>query len=116
MDAPGDTQPDSQMHRDWTSGIFGTAETFTRIPNPPGPKSLFVEHEDDDDEAAEPSTDGVEIVESSQAAQDVAITSPTALDDDREASLRTAEAFTSPLKFETPALAGRKRNLSLIHI
>lgn len=114
MDAPGDTQPDSQMHRDWTSGIFGTAETFTRIPNPPGPKSLFVEHEDDeDDEAAEPSTDGVEVIESSQFAQDVAITSPTALDDDREASLCTAEAFTSPLKFETPALAGRKRNSSV---
>ena len=106
------------MHRDWTSGVFSTVETFTRIPKPlAGPKSLFVEHEDDEDddegdEAAEPFTDGVEVIESSQVAQDVAITSPTALDDDREASLRTAEAFTSPLKFETPALAGRKRDSS----
>ncbi|KAF3000087.1 hypothetical protein E8E13_002626 [Curvularia kusanoi] len=115
MDAPGDTQPDSQMHRDWTSGIFGTAETFTRVPSPhaarTGPKSLFIEHDDETDDA-EPLTDGVEVIVSSQVAQDAAITSPTALEDDREASLRTAEAFTSPLKFETPALAGRKRNSS----
>lgn len=115
MDAPGDTQPDSQMHRDWTSGIFGTAETFTKVPSlRAGPKSLFVEHEDDeDDDDPEPLTDGIEVIESSQVVQYGAITSPTALEDDREASLRTAEAFTSPLKFETPAWAGRKRNGSV---
>lgn len=115
MDAPGDTQPDSQMHRDWTSGIFGTAETFTRIPSPrSGPKSLFAQHDEDEDDA-EPLTDGVEVIVSSQLAQDAAITSPTALEDDRDDSLRTAEPFTSPFKFETPAVAGRKRN-SLGHI
>ncbi|OSS46652.1 hypothetical protein B5807_08753 [Epicoccum nigrum] len=114
MDAPGDTQPDSQMHRDWTSGIFGTAETFTKVPSPhAGPKSLFVENEDEDDDDGEPFTDGVDVIVSSQPVQHVAITSPTALEDDREASLRTAEAFTSPLKFETPALAGRNRNSSV---
>lgn len=109
MDAPGDTQPDSQMHREWTSGIFGTAETTTRMPSPrSGLKSLFTEHDDEDD--AEPLTDGVEVIASSQVAQDAAITSPTALEDDREQSLRTEYAFTSPLKFATPAVADRMRN------
>jgi hypothetical protein len=114
MDAPGDTQPDSQMHREWTSGIFGTAETTTRMPSPrSGPKSLFTEHEDDDeDDDAEPLTDDVEVIVSSQIAQDAAITSPTALDDDRGPVLQTEDAFTSPLKFETPAVGGRKRNSS----
>lgn len=108
MDAPGDTQPDSQMHREWTSGIFGTAETTTRMPSPrSGPKSLFTEHDDDD---AEPLTDGVEIVESSQIQQAAVVTSPTAFEDDRGPYIRTEQAFTSPLKFETPAVAGRKRN------
>ncbi|KAJ4988636.1 UbiD family decarboxylase [Stagonosporopsis vannaccii] len=109
MDAPGDTQPDSQMHREWTSGIFGTAETTTRMPSPrTGLKSLFTEHDDEDD--GEPLTDGVEVIVSSQLAQHAAITSPTALEDDCGQSLRTDDAFTSPLKFETPAVAGRKRN------
>lgn len=109
MDAPGDTQPDSQMHREWTSGIFGTAETTTRMPSPrSGPKSLFTEHDDEDD--AEPLTDGVEVVESSQAQPDAVITSPTAFEDDRGPYVRTEQSFTSPLKFETPAVAGRKRN------
>ncbi|KZM28664.1 tRNA-intron lyase [Ascochyta rabiei] len=111
MDAPGDTQPDSQMHREWTSGIFGTAETTTRMPSPrSGPKSLFAEHDDQDD--AEPLTDGLQVVESSQVQQDVIITSPTALEDDRSPYVRTEQAFTSPLKFETPAVAGRKRDSS----
>ena len=111
MDAPGDTQPDSQMHREWTSGIFGTAETTTRMPSPrAGPKSLFAEHDDEDD--AEPLTDDVELIVSSQVAQDAAITSPTALEDECGPSLRTEEALTSPLKFETPALANRKRDSS----
>ncbi|XPS80946.1 tRNA-intron lyase [Ascochyta lentis] len=112
MDAPGDTQPDSQMHREWTSGIFGTAETTTRMPSPrSGPKSLFTEHDDDDDDDdAEPLTDGLQLVESSQLQQDAAMTSPTALEDDRGPYLRTEQAFTSPLKFETPAVAGRKRD------
>lgn len=107
MDAPGDTQPDSQMHREWTSGIFGTAETTTRMPSPrSGPKSLFTEHEDEDED------DDVEVVVSSQVAQDAAITSPTALEDDRGPVLRTEDAFTSPLKFGTPAVGGRKHNSS----
>lgn len=116
MDAPGDTQPDSQMHREWTSGIFGTAETITRMPSPrSGPKSLFTEHEDEDeDDDVEPLTDDVEVIVSSQAVQDAAITSPTALEDDRGPHIQTEDedAFTSPLKFETPAVGGRKRNSS----
>ncbi|KAH6638870.1 hypothetical protein C7974DRAFT_387465 [Boeremia exigua] len=108
MDAPGDTQPDSQMHKDWTSGIFGTADTTTRMPSPrSGLRSLFAEHDDEDD--VEPLSDDVEIIASSQIAQDAAITSPTALEDDRGPSLRTDDAFTSPLKFETPAVAARER-------
>ncbi|KAJ8106976.1 hypothetical protein OPT61_g9182 [Boeremia exigua] len=111
MDAPGDTQPDSQMHKDWTSGIFGTAETTTRIPSPRGgAKSLFTEHDDEDE--AEPLTDDVEVIVSSQLEQDAAMTSPTALEDDRGPSLCTDNAFTSPLKFETPAVADRKRSSS----
>lgn len=114
MDAPGDTQPDSQMHREWTSGIFGTAETTTRMPSPrTGPRSLFTEHEDeDDDDDAEPLTDGLEVIVSSQGVQDAAITSPTALEDDCGLDSQTENAFTSPLKFETPVLGGRKRNSS----
>jgi hypothetical protein len=115
MDAPGDTQPDSQMHREWTSGIFGTAETITRMPSPrSGPKSLFTEHEDEDeDDDVEPLTDDAEVIVSSQVVQDAAITSPTALEDDRGSIFQTEDAFTSPLKFETPAaMGGRKRNSS----
>ena len=109
MDAPGDTQPDSQMHKEWTSGIFGTAETTIRMPSPrSGPKSLFAEHDDEDD--AEPFTEDIEIVKSSQLQQDAMVTSPTALEDDRGPYMRTEQVFTSPLKFETPAVAGRKRN------
>jgi hypothetical protein len=111
IDAPGDTQPDSQMHREWTSGIFGTAETTTRMPSPrTGPKSLFTEHDDEDD--AEPLTDGIEIVESSQIHPDAIITSPTALEDDRGLYVRTDQSLTSPLKFETPSVVGRKRDSS----
>ncbi|KAF3054175.1 hypothetical protein E8E11_011989 [Didymella keratinophila] len=114
MDAPGDTQPDSQMHREWTSGIFGTAETTIRMPSPrSGPKSLFTEHEDEDeDDNVEPLTDDVQVIVSSQVVQDAAVTSPTALEDDRPPILQTEDAFTSPLKFETPAVGGRKRNSS----
>ncbi|KAF3039046.1 hypothetical protein E8E12_008705 [Didymella heteroderae] len=108
IDAPGDTQPDSQMHRDWTSGIFGTAETTTRMPSPrSGPKSLFTEHGDDDEDDVEPLTDDIEVIASSQVGQDAAITSPTTLEDERGPSLQTQDAFTSPLKFETPAVGGR---------
>jgi hypothetical protein len=114
MDAPGDTQPDSQMHREWTSGIFGTAETITRMPSPRSRlKSLFTEHEDEDeDDNVEPLTDDVEVIVSSQMVQDAAITSPTALEDDRGSILQTEDPFTSPLKFETPAVGGWKRNSS----
>ncbi|KAF1928193.1 uncharacterized protein M421DRAFT_5265 [Didymella exigua CBS 183.55] len=112
MDAPGDTQPDSQMHREWTSAILGTANTTTCMPSPrSGPKSLFIEREDDDGDV-EALTDDIEVIISSQVAQDAAITSPTALEDDRGPILQIEDAFTSPLKFETPAVGGRKRNSS----
>ncbi|KAH7071399.1 hypothetical protein BKA63DRAFT_447962 [Paraphoma chrysanthemicola] len=111
MDAPGDTQPDSQIYREWTSGIFGDSAVMQSIAIP-GPKSLFSEHVEDDD--GDSPTDGIELVESSQANHSPGVTSPTVMhDDDILSALPMGHyAATSPLKFETPAIAGRKRDNS----
>ncbi|KAF1848025.1 uncharacterized protein K460DRAFT_374961 [Cucurbitaria berberidis CBS 394.84] len=108
MDAPGDTQPDSQMHKQWTSGVYPTVEVHNRGRSP---KSLFTEHEeeeaDDDDDLP---TDEVEVVESSSQRNNPNVTSPTVVDvDDQGLAEIHSLALTSPLKFETPALAGRTR-------
>ncbi|KAF2826925.1 hypothetical protein CC86DRAFT_370043 [Ophiobolus disseminans] len=112
MDTPGDTQPDSQIYRDWTSGIHRAGETFI-LNKLNTPKSLFTEHVDDDDEGDSP-TDGVELVESSQEQQSPTVTSPTVIHDgDVLGELpQGLYAPTSPLKFETPGMAGRKRDSS----
>ena len=111
VDGPGDTQPDSQIYRDWTSGVFPVPEVdaFAR-----GPKSLFTEHEEDEDNEDEDDllTDE-EATGSSQPRNHTTITSPTVVDnEDRVHEEQDSLALTSPLKFETPALAGRKRNNS----
>ena len=111
MDAPGDTQPDSQIYREWTSGIFGTSEIM-QSNKMPDPKSLFSEHVEDDE--GDSPTDRVEFVESSQDHHSPTVTSPTVIhDDDVLGALPMGMyAATSPLKFETPAIAGRKRDSS----
>ncbi|KAH7396275.1 hypothetical protein BKA66DRAFT_522644 [Pyrenochaeta sp. MPI-SDFR-AT-0127] len=115
MDAPGDTQPDSQMHRQWTSGIYPSiVEVSNRLPSP---KSLFTEHDDDDNDEEEDEddlpADNIEVAETSPHRHNPAITSPTAVDfDGRGGHVHSNLDSTSPLKFETPALVGRKRDSS----
>ncbi|KAH9882316.1 hypothetical protein J1614_000552 [Plenodomus biglobosus] len=106
MDAPGDTQPDSQMHKQWTSGALSSV--LGREMQMPPPKSLFVEHEDDEENDLV--SDDAEAVESSQEQHDANITSPTVIDiDDQGEFAHDSLAQTSPLKFETPALGGGKK-------
>lgn len=106
LDVPGDTQPDSQMHRQWTSGIHSEAVESPHLLR--GPKSLFIQHEDDEENDL-PSDDN-DIVESSQEHHHAAVTSPTIVDlDDHGDNNQDSLGLTSPFKFETPGLVGRKR-------
>jgi len=98
MDAPGDTQPDSQLFKKYTSGLFDS--NSNSIPN------LVVA----DDMSGDPPTDDIDMIGSSQSQASRAITSPTVIHDDLETQFRDDAPLTSPLKFETPAIAGRKRN------
>ncbi|PVH97337.1 hypothetical protein DM02DRAFT_685194 [Periconia macrospinosa] len=97
-DAPGDTQPDSQMFRQYTSGIVDSNSNLGPDLHP----LARVER------AASPDilTDEIEIHGSSQSQHSPTITSPTVMNDEVAAH----DPLTSPLKFETPAVAGRKRN------
>lgn len=104
-DAPGDTQPDSQMLKTWTSGIYSTTDAKDI------PKSLFIEHGDDDGDDSP--TDEMDVVASSQDQRIPTPTSPTVLDADELGDFaHNSLAPTSPLKFQTPALAGRTRGSS----
>lgn len=104
-DAPGDTQPDSQMLKTWTSGIYSTTDAKDI------PKSLFVKHGDDDGD--ESPTEEMDVVASSQDQRIPTPTSPTVLDADELGDFaQNSLAPTSPLKFQTPALAGRTRGSS----
>ncbi|CAG5160444.1 uncharacterized protein ALTATR162_LOCUS5820 [Alternaria atra] len=106
MDAPGDTQPDSQMLKTWTSGIYTSeGKEFTAA------KSLFIEHSDDDNDDDLP-TDEMDTVSSSQDQHMPTPTSPTVIDADERADAQNSMAPTSPLKFQTPALANRNRGSS----
>jgi hypothetical protein len=96
MDQPGDTQPDSQMFKQYTSGVFGSHGSPEL--------NLVLAH----DMSGDPTTDDMEMIGSSQSQASNAITSPTMIHDDPETQFQAPE--TSPLKFETPAVAGRKRN------
>jgi hypothetical protein len=110
LDTPGDTQPDSQIYRQYTSGIYGPEDvSMNRMPSP---KSLFTEHADEDEDEEDSPTDDVEMVESSQDHhRSPDVTSPTAIpDDDMFAIPHHVYAPTSPLKFETPAFARRNKD------
>jgi hypothetical protein len=111
MDAPGDTQPDSQIYRQYTSGIYASAET-PMLGRMRSPKSLFTEHVDDDE--GDSPTDGLGMVGSSQDLQSPTVTSPTVMHDDEPVGALPPSLYapTSPLKFETPAIAGRTRTSS----
>ncbi|KAI2487978.1 Rad9 Rad53 bind domain containing protein [Pyrenophora tritici-repentis] len=106
-DAPGDTQPDSQMMKTWTSGIFPTIDgREIRVPQP---KSLFVEHSEEENNDDSP-TDEMEVVASSQQIHVPTPMSHTMIDVDEQGdTAQNSLAPTSPLKFQTPALGDRKR-------
>jgi hypothetical protein len=108
MDAPGDTQPDSQFYPQFTSGIYGNVRN-----RGPVPVSLLQDLELDD---AEPPTEDVEVMDSSQERQQQSpnITSPTVAQDDDTETQQCYDALTSPLKFETPAMAGRQRDSPIL--
>ncbi|KAL6706300.1 radiation sensitive protein rad9 [Coniothyrium glycines] len=112
LDAPGDTQPDSQMHKQYTSALYSSIIEANQIAHMP--KSLFVDNEDDDDDDDNaPPSDELDVVASSQEDADRTVTSPTVVDvEDHALFAQNSMAPTSPLKFETPALAGRKRDSS----
>ncbi|KAH7413623.1 hypothetical protein DE146DRAFT_682756 [Phaeosphaeria sp. MPI-PUGE-AT-0046c] len=111
MHAPGDTQPDSQIYHQYTSGAFSTSDKAP-LRKIVSPKSLFTEHEDEDD--GDSPSDGVDMVASSPEQHSPRATSPTVVHDDDafEPAAPSIYAPTSPLKFETPAVAGRKRDSS----
>lgn len=102
LDVPGDTQPDSQMFRQYTSGIVDSHSNLV----PTAPPLAAVEG----DTSADPATDDFEAVTSSPSPHSPTVTSPTIFHDDMDTQFHLNDAPTSPLKFETPALAGRKRN------
>lgn len=110
-DVMGDTQPDSQIYRQWTSGIFDSASMGTK-----NATSLF-DRADEEVEDADTPTDGLQMDGSSQSQNQSqqqrsdTITNPTIVhDDEPETQFRTDGPLTSPLKFETPAMAGHKRD------
>lgn len=102
-DAPGDTQPDSQMFRQYTSGIVDSHSNIV-----PDPYTLLAA--DSAVESPGLQTDEIEIQGSSQSQRSPTVTSPTVMNDDSEIQDQTNDPVTSPLKFETPAVAGRKRD------
>lgn len=107
LDAPGDTQPDSQMHKQYTSGIYSSISAANNIARVP--KSLFVDHTEEGD--VHTPTQGLDAVNSSQESVNRAATSPTTGDANENGLFaHNSLAPTSPLKFETPALGGRKRD------
>ncbi|KAF2651839.1 hypothetical protein K491DRAFT_636781 [Lophiostoma macrostomum CBS 122681] len=111
MDGPGDTQPDSQIYKAWTSGLLGNGSYGAGDNHARSLLSQLEEVQHVEEDVDTP-TDGVEIVGSSlEEPHSPTVTSPTVLhDDDPETQLQTDAPFTSPFKFETPALAGRKRD------
>lgn len=102
MDAPGDTQPDSQMLKTWTSGVYSTTTEGKDIAYP---KSLFIEQDEDSGDGLP--TDDMDMVASSQENHIPTPTSPTRVDTDDGGFAQNSLAPTSPFKFQTPALAGR---------
>jgi hypothetical protein len=103
MDAPGDTQPDSQIYKLYTSGAVENVSY-----RGPVPVSLLNDvYQEDLDTLAE----DVEVGSSQEQQQhSPTITNPTIIQDDDQDIQQRYDALTSPLKFETPAMAGRKRD------
>jgi hypothetical protein len=104
-DSPGDTQPDSQMHADFAVSSHLSTTGTIHIP-------LARCHSLFEEEPTGYADNTFEYISSSQNRADAAMTSPTALEDDRAAYTHTAQVHTSPLKFATPAPAGPKRESS----
>ncbi|KAF1994248.1 hypothetical protein P154DRAFT_502228, partial [Amniculicola lignicola CBS 123094] len=110
MGAPGDTQPDSQLYREFTSGIYGSgggSGSHDAAAHHP----LLDPRDDHGGASGTDHTDGADPVDSSQE-QHTAITSPTVIHDDEpdtDMQLPDDRPLTSPLKFTTPMI-GRKRD------
>ncbi|KAF2468014.1 uncharacterized protein BDR25DRAFT_344706 [Lindgomyces ingoldianus] len=104
-DVPGDTQPDSQMYKTWTSGIFDHASNSGTNP------TSLLQLVEDGGGTPTAGSNGVKAVGFSPQQHSHTTTSPTAIpEDDPETQFRFDPALTSPLKFETPAMAGKKRD------
>ncbi|KAJ4293340.1 radiation sensitive protein rad9 [Kalmusia sp. IMI 367209] len=102
MDAPGDTQADPEMFKEFTSGLLESDSMLGVAAQP----LVSVMEEGSQDSARDNS-----VMASSQSQRSGAITSPMTVNDDSETQARSHYAPTSPLKlFETPAYAGRKRD------
>lgn len=98
MDEAGDTQPDSQMFKQYTSGIYD--DHSISVPNLDAAGDM----------SGDPPTDDIDMIGSSQSQASKTITSPTVIQDDMDIQIGDDVPITSPLKFETPAVAGWKRN------
>lgn len=99
--AVGDTQPDSQIYRDFTSRVH---ESSTHESENGGSRLDQINEEDEIGITERP-----EMVALSPAAQNSpAITSPAILRDEND---EESQPQTSPFKISTPAMAGRKRNI-----
>lgn len=106
MDAPGDTQPDSQMHKDYTSDLCAPGDSLSFARNL-GPRSLFIDRVENDE--GDSPFNGSEVAESSQDRKSPTATSPTILhEDDVLGAIPHEYALTSPFKFETPAINHRR--------
>ncbi|KAF2272629.1 uncharacterized protein EI97DRAFT_436717 [Westerdykella ornata] len=100
----GDTQPDSQIYKNWTSGLHAASVHDEGH----GISLLNRVGEEEGD-----TTEGPQFIQSSpDVLQSPTFTSPMAVNDENnpETQPLTNGALTSPLKFETPAMAGRKRD------
>lgn len=102
MDAPGDTQVDPEIFREFTSGLLGSNSMLGVAQAPFGSVA---------EEGSSEST-GDLVVVSSQEQRSGGITSPMTLHDDPETQYQDHYAETSPLKLlQTPgAYASRKRD------
>jgi hypothetical protein len=102
MEGPSDTQPDSQIYKNWTSGVYEMSDEKEDA------RLVLASTEEENDDVP---TDGVEKMGLSQGQHSSTITSPAVIHDDEPGTqLQTDAALTSPLKFDTTALAGRKRD------
>lgn len=94
MDAPGDTQVDPEIFKEFTSGLLGSNSMIGVVPEP-----LSSAAEEGSSESARDFA-----VVSSQEQRNGAIASPVTVNDDPETQYRAQYAETSPLKLlQTPS-------------